>query len=84
MRHYIAMAGLLGYLPIYCDVFQTYEDAVDSLACIHELGRDRTRSLKRDGWLDLNLARDGNEYCEIIDCDCDTPQDHSEQPLDWD
>ena len=87
-KHYIAMAGLHGYLPQYCDVFPEYDMAVDALASLHNLGRDRKRALKRDGYLELTLYRDetkfpfipgdGNEYCEIEECDCDDPSIHSD------
>ena len=76
--HYIGMAGLHGCLPQTCDVYETYQDAVDSLASIHELGKTRSAALKKHGYLELNLHRDGNEYCEIEECDCDTPEVHSD------
>ena len=80
-KHFIGMAGLHGYLPNYCEVYPDYESAVDWLAFIHELGKKRTRELKRDGYIELNLKRDGNEYAEIVDCDCDDPSIHTEN---WD
>jgi len=76
--HYIGMAGLHGCLPQKCEVYESYNDAVESLASIHELGKGRTRELKKNGYLELNLHRDGNEYCEIEECDCDTPEIHSD------
>ncbi len=75
--HYIAMAGLPGCLSQYCATHDTYQAAVDDLAQVHELGRSRKAQLKRDGSLELNLYRDGNEYCEIIKCDCADPSVHS-------
>lgn len=80
--HFIAMAGLHGCIPIYCDVFPNYASAVESLAQIHELGKNRTRELRRNGYLELNLGRDGNEYAEISECSCDNPQEHSEDTID--
>ena len=76
--HFIAMAGLHGCMPQYCASHDTYQDAVEDLAAVHELGRNRTRELKRSGYLELNIHRDGNEYCEITDCDCDSPNDHND------
>ncbi len=76
--HFIGMAGLHGYLPQTCDVYDTYDDAVDSLADLHELGKRRRAELRRDGFLELNIRRDGNEYCEITECDCDDPECHSD------
>ena len=76
--HYIGMAGLHGYLPQTCDVYDSIKNAADSLAQTHELGRDRRRQLQRDCYLELNLQRDGNEYCEITECECDSPEMHSD------
>ena len=83
--HFIGMAGLHGYLPQTCDVYDHYQDAVDSLASLHELGKTRTRLLKRDGYIELNLGRDGNEYIEISECDCNEPWIHSDSTTesDW-
>jgi hypothetical protein len=50
----------------------------EGLASIHELGRDRRRELARDGYIELNLHRDGNEYAEIVECDCDDPEQHDD------
>lgn len=76
--HYIGMAGLHGCLPQTCNVYATQKDAAESLASIHELGKSRTCQLVRDGYLELNLHRDGNEYCEITECNCDNPREHSD------
>ena len=67
--HYHAMAGLCGCMPNVNDVCETYRDAVDTLASLHDLGRRRTAELRRDGYLTLKCERDGNEYCEIVECD---------------
>lgn len=96
MKHWIAMAGLSGgYMPNYCDVFEEYENAVQSLADIHDLGKTRTMRLRKNGYLSMNMngtdgeiglppqPADGNEYCEIIECDCDEPHIHSENKVDW-
>lgn len=77
-RHYIAMAGLHGCMPNYQAVLDSYNDAVNNLSDLHELGRRRRQELKRNGTLELNLHRDGNEYCEIVACDCDDPDSHSD------
>ena len=76
--HFIGMAGLHGCMPNYGASFDTYEDAVESLASLHELGKNRTRELKRHGYLELNLKRDGNAYCEIVECNCSEPDSHNE------
>lgn len=77
-KHFIAMAGLHGYMPNYLCCHASYENAVYDLAQLHELGKNRTRELDRDGCLELNLRKDGNEYCEIVECDCDHPEDHND------
>lgn len=78
MTHYVAMAGLHGYIPNVCESHDDYASAVDSMASLHELGRDRKRSLKRDGYLELNIQRDGNEYIEIEECDCNDADQHND------
>jgi hypothetical protein len=76
--HYIAMAGLRGYLPNYCAAHDSYADAVEDLAAMHDLGRDRKRELKRNGCIELNLHRDGNEYAEIEECNCGNLEQHND------
>ena len=69
MPHYHYGAGLHGYL--YQDgphTAERYEDAVESLVSAYELGKRRTKQLTEDGYLELSLKRDGNEYCEITEC----------------
>ncbi len=77
-RHYIGMAGLHGCMPQTCDVYESQCAAAEGLAEIHGLGRNRRRELARDGYLELTLHRDENEYCEIVKCDCDEPEQHSD------
>jgi hypothetical protein len=76
--HYIGMAGISGCIPSTCDVFETYDDAVDSLGSLHELGRKRSAQFRKNGYIELNLHKDGNEYAEIVECDCDDPSQHSD------
>ena len=67
--HYHYGAGLHGYL--YQDGPHTtkkYLDAVESLVSSYDLGRRRAKQLAEDGYLELSLKRDGNEYCEIAAC----------------
>lgn len=75
--HYHYGAGLHGSLYEYGPhTTYDYDQAVDDLADTHELGRRRRAQLKRDGYLEMNLHRDGNEYCEIVECnnpDCEVP-----------
>jgi hypothetical protein len=81
--HYHAMAGLHGCMPSFSDVYDDYGSAVEELASLHELGEKRRRELKRDGYLELNIRRDGNEYCEITEChddECINSDDWSAWP----
>jgi hypothetical protein len=85
MEHFIGMAGLHGCIPQVCDVYDTQDQAAGGLASIHELGARRERELRNSCYLELNLQRDGNEYCEIIHCDCAEPWIHSDNSTraDW-
>ena len=76
--HYIAIAGMHGCLPNSCGSYESIGDAVDGVASLHNLGKRRTSLLRRDCYLELNLHRDGNEYIEITDCDCDHPETHND------
>ncbi len=77
MSHYHAMSGLHGCLPDFSSVCETEKQAVECLADLFELGRDRRRELARNLTLELVNRRDGAEYCEIVECsetDCDTEE----------
>jgi hypothetical protein len=86
--HYIGLGGLKGYLPNFCDVYPDMESAVEGICFIHDLGPHSKfrRNLERDGYTDLILhprkspphPGHGNEYAEIVECDCDTPWEHSD------
>jgi len=76
--HYIAMSGIHGCLPQYCASHSTIRDAVEDLATLHEIGKNRQRTLRHDLYLELNSERDGAEYCEIAECDCDDPDCHND------
>ena len=82
--HYIAMAGLRGYLPNYCEVYPSVEDAIASLLFLHEIqpGRTEEEDLVQSGFAGLDLQEHGNEYMEVLPCFCDSPQDHSEHEID--
>jgi hypothetical protein len=86
-KHHIAMAGLHGCIPNYCDVFETRQGAVESLCQIHDLGpysRFR-KELMKYGDTELNLHKHGNEYAEIVECECAEPWVHSDSGKieDW-
>ena len=77
-RHWIGMAGLHGCLPNTCASYDTKRAAAEGLAALHDSPRGVLTSLLRDGYAELNLKRDGNEYAEITACTCDTPSDHDD------
>ena len=75
--HYIAMSGSHGCLPDHCEIYETRDGAIEDLASLFGLGRRRIATLKRYGSLELG-RRDGAEYCEVTQCDCDDPAVHSD------
>jgi len=84
--HFIAMAGLRGYLPNYCEVFPSGQAALESLIDLHELETDwnRRAELTSDWFVDLDIHEHGNEYAEIVECNCPNPQEHSEHEINPD
>lgn len=90
--HYIAMAGLRGCLPEYCEVYADRESAIDGICFVHDIGEYSKfrKNLKRDGYTDLILhprkspphPGHGNQYAEVTECSCDTPWIHSDQSVD--
>jgi len=81
--HYIALGGLSGCLPNFCDVCIDKSSAYDYIGLIHDLSASYIRKLAgSDGYIPLNLHKHGNEYAEIIECDCNHPEDHQDTYLD--
>lgn len=73
-RHYIGGSGSYGCLYDYCSgACPSVTAAAEALAAVHELGSTRRRRLIRERYLDLS---DGADYCEIVECDCATPEQH--------
>ena len=75
--HYIAMAGIGGCLPNFCDVYESRKGAVEILTDLCELSKRQARELGKFGITDLRKDQ-GNEYAEIIECDCDEPGEHQD------
>ena len=44
----------------------TYDEAVGTLAQLHELESERETKLSDRGYLEMDIHTDGNEYCEIV------------------
>lgn len=75
-KHFIGMAGIHG-CPATCDVYDSVKDAAESLASLHERGDRFRRELQRNQYAELR-PQDGNEYCEISECECSEPEIHSD------
>jgi hypothetical protein len=75
--HYIGMAGLHGCMPQTINSYDSIRDAAEGLQNIHGFGKGKLAELKRNLYLEMNINRYGNEYCEIIECDCESPEQHS-------
>lgn len=76
--HYVAMAGLHGCLPDYCQSFDNRGNCVDYLADWLDLDNIVKREFELTGYTDLSLLNHGVQYAEIIECDCDDPSVHND------
>ena len=76
--HYIGMAGVHGCIPQYCASYKTIKDAVEDLAQVHELSERKRRILRKDLYLEMDLHTQGNEYCQVTECDCNEPEIHND------
>lgn len=96
LTHYIAMSGSHGCLPDSCNAYTTYDDAVNALVELFELGRTRKARLYANRYLELGTCivahgslddlSDSAEYCEIQSCQCASPWEHcdaGDDPMDW-
>lgn len=79
-KHYIAMAGLHGCLPNYVASHDDRDSALFDLISMHELNADAglVRDLKETGIVELDVQEHGNEYAEVIECDCNHPEQHDD------
>jgi hypothetical protein len=86
--HYIATAGLKGFMPNVCELHDTHAGAIESMIALHELGENgkRASALRKYDYVDLYYTdahndenRDaGNEYAEVTECDCLFPEEHQD------
>ena len=76
-KHYIGMSGLNGYLPQFTTVGPTRTSVADTLASVHERGKNWRAQLVRDWYMELR-PEDGAEYAEIVECDCSDPTIHED------
>lgn len=77
-RHYVGGAGLHGYLFNYITWGYSRGAVAEDLGSIHELSGRAIARLRRDWYYELDLHTHGNEYCEISECDCGDPNQHSD------
>lgn len=79
--HFIAMSGLHGCLPDNCATYDSRADAAQSLIDLFELNPARKAdydiefSIRDAGYAELR-AEHGAQYCEIVECNCDHPENH--------
>lgn len=81
--HWIGMAGLHGYMPNMCNVYDTKDAAICGLLNCHDYyGGDEYDRLAEElsviGTAELDLEKDGNAYCSIHFCECTEPWVHEE------
>jgi len=72
------MGGLHGYLPQFCYSAESIDDCIDIANNIHDdLFQYQIKDLRKYQYTELNLRKQGNEYIEITQCDCDKPEQHN-------
>ncbi len=76
-NHYIGMAGIGGCLPSFCYVYETKKQAIESLNGLCELTRGQLTELRKFGLTHLRKNQ-GNEYAEIMKCNCAEPGEHQD------
>jgi hypothetical protein len=84
MKHFIAMGGDHGCLPDNCHAYKKRKDAVDSMIDLYELSRRQATYLRQNDSVELRKGQ-GGSYCEVTECNCDSPWEHSEDDSrsDW-
>lgn len=79
--HYIAMSGAAGCIPEHCEVYDDLEAAVADLAQMFDMSIARAGRLREARFVNLPEGI-GADYAQIAECECDTPQIHSDSD-DW-
>ena len=76
-KHWIAMAGIRGCIPNFCQSCDTKADAIETLAFIHDdAPRGMKTELRKYHYTELVF---GNEYASIEPCYCDEREVHDDQ-----
>lgn len=82
--HFIGMAGLRGYMPnAYFGPSLYRGEIAQSIGDLHELSDRAIKRLCRDHYIDLDLYVHGNEYGEIVECNCGRDYDDCSNSDDW-
>ena len=76
--HYVGQIGLGGCIPNFCGVYATKKLAIDSLGRLSKLSRRQQVDLRKFGIAHLRKDQ-GNEYAEIVECDCSEPGRHQDE-----
>ena len=76
--HYVAMSGLMGYLPDTCQSFNHFNDAVEFLAELWENDNNIESDLKKYQYWERNLNEHDLMCCEIVECDCNDKECHND------
>jgi hypothetical protein len=74
--HYIAQRSRSRWLPA-SSVFPTYDEAVDFIASMCDLRTNRRAKLYFNHQIKVNRHRDGCDFAQILECDCDNPLRHN-------
>ena len=76
-KHYIGMSGIHGCMAQFTTVGPTRSQVAETLASVHERGKNWQASLVRNWYAELR-QEDGAEYAEIVECDCSDPTIHED------
>ena len=74
-KHWIAMAGISGCIPSFCQSCDTKEDAIEVLVSLHPEIRGLQAELRRDHYSNRVV---GNDYASIQVCHCDEREVHDD------
>lgn len=87
---WVAMAGIRGCIPLFCEWYDSKEDAEDGLAMVHEFddsginhSRRLRRTLRRDGYVDLDIHKHGNEYAQVSQEEVSKQNYQDAQEMGW-
>jgi hypothetical protein len=74
--HYLAMSGSPGFIPDCCEMFDSREEAVSDLVKFLELTAEQENRLRAWDFTTCDPMQ-GAGYCQVLECECATPEIHS-------